>query len=80
LPDLKPPYTQGVAATEQTLEESGVTLEELVARTGHPRDSIRDALSSEQTRGRVRRDGDRYLLVPGALPPELVSALGRVEL
>ena len=69
--------------TEQMLEAAPpiprLTFEELTARSPAPGELgvvIRDELRA----GRVRLDGDRYSLVPGALPADLIVALGRVEL
>jgi len=69
--------------TEQTLEAARpmrrLTFEQLSARSPAPGELgvvIRDELRA----GRLRLDGDRYSLVPGALPPELVAALTRITL
>jgi hypothetical protein len=54
----------------------GLTLEELVARTGTPVAYMRAALSSEVTAGRVVRSPDgRYSLVRSAFPPGVLDAL-----
>jgi hypothetical protein len=54
----------------------GLTLEELVARTGTEPGYMRAALSSEVSAGRVVRSPDgRYSLVRSAFPPAVLDAL-----
>jgi hypothetical protein len=54
----------------------GLTLDELVDRTGCDRRPLKLALADEVDRGRVLalEDG-RYQLRPGSLPPEVTRAL-----
>jgi hypothetical protein len=54
----------------------GLTLEELVARTGTPVAYMRAALSSEISAGRIVRSADgRYSLVRSTFPPGVLAAL-----
>jgi hypothetical protein len=68
-----------VVVTEQTLEAARpmrrLTFEQLSARSARCRESSVVVIRDELRAGRLRLDGDRYSLVPGALPPELVAAL-----
>jgi hypothetical protein len=56
-----------------------LTFTELVARTGDKRDLLATVLQQERALGRVEVEGGRYRLVPGALEPELVTALRKLE-
>ena len=62
----------------------GLTFAEIAARTGADRANasgrrrrgcLAFALRDELRRGRLRREGEHYLIVPGAFTPELLAAL-----
>ena len=36
-------------------------------------------LVNEERRGRVERNGDRWRIVPGAFPPEVLQAIGLLD-
>jgi hypothetical protein len=55
---------------------AGLSLDDLVARTGHPRYRLEVVLREEVLRGRVVRDEDgRFAFAPGSLPADVVAAL-----
>jgi hypothetical protein len=54
---------------------SGLTLDQLAARTGHPPKLLRHVLREELERRRVRLDGDRYRLVADRFDRETLTAL-----
>lgn len=62
----------------------GLTFAEIARRVGadqptpagrRDRECLASALRDEERRGRLRREGERYVLVPGAFAPDLVAAL-----
>jgi hypothetical protein len=52
-----------------------LTLEQLCERTGRKPDLLGEVLRDEQRLGRILVEGGAYRLAPGALEPELVTAL-----
>jgi hypothetical protein len=69
---LEPPGTQAPAPT---MPAGGLTLDELLARTGCAARALRMALQDEVSAGRVLVQDGRYRLRPGSLPPDLGRAL-----
>jgi hypothetical protein len=64
------------SSAEESAAGRGLTLEELVARTGAPPQHLRSALSSEVSAGRVVLAPDgRYSLVAAAFSPAVLAAL-----
>src|SRR5262245_237551 len=53
----------------------GLSLDELVARTGRRRSVLEVVLRDEVARGRVALEDGRFAIVPGALPPDVAAAL-----
>jgi hypothetical protein len=58
---------------------SGATLEEILDRTHGSRRFLVDVLDEEVRRGRVRREGNRYELVPEAFDEEVIRALAKLQ-
>jgi hypothetical protein len=59
--------------------DAGLSLDELVERTGLERRDLHDALTSEITAGRVTFEDGRYRLRPGSLSPQVVRALRAMQ-
>ena len=64
-----------LAETRDDAGVAGLTLEELVARTGRGRRELEEVLRQEVRLGRVSCEDGRFVLCPGALPPEVAAAL-----
>jgi hypothetical protein len=57
------------------LRPAGVTAERIASAIASRPDKVAAILEDEERRGHVRREGDRWALVAGAFPADVLAAL-----